>query len=378
MKRIRILHVTKAFFPAIGGIEQVVSQIAGGLKQNVSSYILTTRGFFEKSKETINGVFVRRTLSLCTLFSMPLPLLYPFWFWYYARKVDIVDYHYPFPLIDLLITLYFPKKTQLVIHWHAEIVAQKKLARLLSPFLRYTLKRANKIVVASSAYTQYSEKLTPFADKCEIIPYGIDIDFWKNVNTNEKEKIRNIQQQYGQFILAVGRLVPYKGFDVLLKSITPGMKLVIIGAGPLEKNLKKMMQDLQLSAQVFFLGKLPDDELKCYFHACYLFAFPSVTENEAFGMVQLEAMACAKPIVNTLLHSAVTFVARPGKEAISVKPGSPSALNHAFLQLFNDDALATSLGSNGFVRVNQEFSNQAFCDKTYALYQHVSENGAQH
>jgi glycosyltransferase involved in cell wall biosynthesis len=366
-KRLRVLHVSKAFFPVMGGIEQVIYQITTGLKYKVNSFVLTTRTWGGISRNKIDGIFVRRSLALMTLFSMPIALAYPFWFWAYARKVDVVDYHYPFPLIDVLIAIYFPKKTKLIVHWHSDIVAQKRLAKLLKPFFLHTLKRADKIIVATPIHVTSSLLLSDFADKCEVIPFGIDVDYWQNKTSDEILQIEKINQEYGKFILAVGRLVPYKGFEVLLQALKPDMKLVIIGTGKLEQILKKQAKELNSDRQVFFIGKQSLESLKCYLHACTVLAFPSVSENEAFGMVQLEAMACAKPIVNTALNSAVPWVARNQQEAITVTPRDIPALSSALQQLLTDDGLAHRLGEQGLLRVKQTFSVAQFQDKTYQV-----------
>ncbi len=371
MKRLRVLHVCKTYLPAMGGIEQVVSQITTGLKDKITFFILTTRDFSDKGKERINGIFIRRSLALCKIFSMPIALFYPFWFWAYARKVDIVDYHYPFPLIDFLITVYFPKTTKLVIHFHSEIIAQKNIAKFLMPFFNHSLKRADKIVVAAQSFITNSEKLKSYESKCEVIPFGIDAHFWKTILPQEQQHILQLKQQYGKFILAVGRLVPYKGFDILLKAISNNMKVVIIGTGPLEQKLKQIAAHLNIEAQVYFLGYQSTQALKCYLHACYLFVFSSVSENEAFGMVQLEAMACQKPIINTLLKSAVPEVARNAHEAISVKPRDSLALRQAINQLLNNEQQARLLGENGFNRVQAVYSKEQFIHKTYFLYQNI-------
>lgn len=375
MKPMKVLHVSKAFFPLMGGIEQVVYQIASGLKQSVNFIVLTTRNSKGKPYEIMDGITIRRTLAICELFSMPIALLYPFWFWYYARKVDVVDYHYPFPMIDFLVSIYFPKKTKLVVHWHSEIVAQKKIAKFLQPFFHRTLKKADKIIVATPIHLKESKLLQPFVDKCEVIPFGINVDFWQHKTAQEKTQIAHIVDEHGQFILAIGRLVPYKGFEVLLRALKPGMKLIIIGTGVLEEKLKNLSQALQLTQQVIFLGSQSSAQLKNYLNACYLLAFPSVTTNEAFGMVQLEAMACAKPIVNTLLDSAVPWVARNEIEALSVKPNDVIALSQALQHLLQDKALAKQLGENGLKRVRDLFSQTVFCEKTFQIYQQAVHCG---
>ena len=112
-------------------------------------------------------------------------------------------------------------------------------------------------------------------------------------------------------ILAIGRLVPYKGFASLLQALR-GLagEAVIIGEGPLLQDLRKLALELGVSDRVTFKGRLEPGEIKTHLHAARVLAFPSTTAAEAFGLVQLEAMASGLPIVNTTLPTAVPKIAR--------------------------------------------------------------------
>ena len=104
-------------------------------------------------------------------------------------------------------------------------------------------------------------------------------------------------------------------------------------------------------------------------HAARLFVLPSIGDNEAFGIVQLEAMACGKAIVNTRLATGVPWVARDGAEARTVSPGSTAELAAAIRQLLDDGDGAAELGRRGRARVAELFERACFLAKTLAAYE---------
>ena len=369
----KILHAYKVYLPLSGGIVHVIEHIVSGLNDEFKQLILVaTQHIGIGSSSFYQGTQVKRVFSLGNLLSMPLALSYPFHFWIQARRADIVHFHYPFPLVDLAVACYFPRNTALIVHWHAEITAQKRIARWLRIFTHRCLQRADTIIVSSPTIITASRWLKPYVDKCQVIPYGIKSDHFSQLSASERLEIAKLKRQYPRLVLAVGRLVAYKGFSVLLHAIKViDAQLIIIGEGVLAQHLQTQITDLGLQERVWLKGGVDNTKLKCFYHACRVFAFPSETEAEAFGLVQLEAMLCAKPIVNTQLRSSVPWVARDKKEGLTVPPHDSKAFAKAIECLLNDNTLATRLGNAGFKRVHQHFTQTLFLQRIEQLYKEL-------
>ncbi len=323
------------------------------------------------SQETVNGVKVTRASSYGIYFSMPISLDFFVKFWRMARTSDIIQLHAPFPLSDFACLL-FARKKKIVLWWHSDIVKQKKIMFFYGPILNRLIRRVDRIVVATQGHIDSSEYIKPLEYKCVIIPYGIRVEEYdchkmepilstKLVDTNAKK------------VLFAGRLVYYKGVDVLLDaiSLTHGAELFISGDGALEGTLKEQAESLGIQNRVHFLGKLSDDELKSAFSDCDLFVLPSVQNSEAFGIVQLEAMISKKPVINTSLPTGVPHVSLDSHTGLTVKPGDAGALAKAIQALVDDDGLRQEMGIRAERRVREVFDLKYTINQLFALYQDV-------
>jgi rhamnosyl/mannosyltransferase len=170
-------------------------------------------------------------------------------------------------------------------------------------------------------------------------------------------------------VLFVGRLVPYKGVDVLLRAL-PGLDAdaVIVGSGPLEGDLRRLADRLGVACRTHFLGEVADEELLALYHASDVVVLPSVASNEAFGVVQLEAMACDKPVVSTDLPTGVPWVNRDGETGLVVPPGDADALHAALARLVEDPRLRQKLGRQGGRRLHDEFTVERMVERVVRLY----------
>jgi len=173
-------------------------------------------------------------------------------------------------------------------------------------------------------------------------------------------------------VLAVGRLVYYKGFEVLIEAMAKvDGRLLLIGDGPLRAKLEGLAAALGIADRVVFLGALQNRETVPFYHAADVFALPSIARSEAFGIVQIEAMAAGTPVVNTALDSGVPFVSRHEVTGLTVPPRDPDALSAALNRLLQDDQLRAGYGKAARLRARTHFSLEAMTSQTRRIYESV-------
>jgi rhamnosyl/mannosyltransferase len=214
--------------------------------------------------------------------------------------------------------------------------------------------------------------------KCKVVPLGIDTQRFADAGSRLKSEIEKLRSVFGpQFVLFVGRLRYYKGVQFLIQAMQQVQApLVVIGAGPMESDLKAMAANYGVSEKVQFLGEVSDDDLVAFFHACTLLALPSIFKSEAYGLVQLEAHACGKPVVSTRLGTGVEFVNMDGKTGLLVPPADSKALADAIKQLLSDPGRIQRMGDFARKRAQTEFDLEQMFDKIDAVYEQVIANGS--
>lgn len=372
MRKLKILEVNKAYFPHIGGIETLVKQYSEELGQfdtQVRTLVCCdNRG--GSIRERVNGVPVIRAANFGTYFSCPISTQFVIQFRRLSQKADVIHIHMPFPLADFAMLL-SGFKGKVVLSWHSDIVKQKKLLTLYKPLLKYLLNRADMIFVATEGHIDGSDFLPEYREKCRILPYGITVEDYLNID-RKPILTEKLTDKNSVKVFFTGRLVYYKGVDVLLKAfrLVNGCELFIAGTGELEAELKAYAKEHNMEDKVHFLGFLPDDELKQAYADCDIFVLPSVAKSEAFGIVQLEAMVCGKPVINTLLPSGVPHVSIHKKTGLTVPPSDFESLSAAILALARNRELREEYGKNAADRVMENFNEK---DVIRKLYEYLSE-----
>lgn len=376
MKKLKVLEVNKAYFPHIGGIETLVKQYSEELGQFGAQVrtLVCRDGKGSTIREKVNGVPVIRSGSMGTYFSCPLSLHFIREFRRMTKKADVIHIHLPFPLADLALLL-SGYKGKVAVSWHSDIVKQKKLLFFYKPLLKYLLNRADMIFTATEGHINGSDFLPEYREKCRILPYGITVEDYLGI---ERKPVltEKLTDKNSVKIFFTGRLVYYKGVDILLKAFAKvkNCELFIAGTGELESDLKAYAESHNLSDKVHFLGFLPDDELKQAYADCDIFVLPSVAKSEAFGIVQLEAMVYGKPVINTSLPSGVPYVSIDGETGLTVPPSDAKALAKAITRLAEDKTLRGKLGKNAAVRVRGSFNEK---DVIRRLYDYLAEEAAE-
>lgn len=373
MKHLKIMQVSRMYYPVHGGIERVVQDIAEGLKDNTDMTVLTCQNRGHGTVEEIHGVTVHRCSSLGTVCSLPLSFSFLSEFKRLSKEQDIIHIHMPFPLADLACLL-SGYKGKVVVWWHSDVVRQKKLMFFYRPIMERFLKRVDAIVVATEGHISGSSYLGDYKDKCHVIPFGVD----KTVLQRADEYLAHRGELNKELIfLFVGRLVYYKGCSVLLEAFSKlqGGILHIVGDGPLKHELEQQADMLGIHSRVYFTGSLPHEELYREFAECDVFVLPSVAKSEAFGIVQIEAMAYNKPVINTNLPSGVPYVSLDKITGLTVEPRDAEGLAGAMRWMMDHPEERIRLGSNAGKRAREYYSIDYMLEQVDALYQMIGQEG---
>jgi glycosyltransferase involved in cell wall biosynthesis len=353
----KILHVNKYYSPWIGGIERIVEDLSNNLQAShkVTTLVCNTAGK-PTTIDQVGNVEVERAHTWFTLLRLPISTTFFSLFKKHAANADLFLIHHPFPL-GFLAYLLFGEKKPLVVFYHSDVVKQTFTAALLAPLFKSTLKHASQIIVTSNELKQNSSLLTDFQDKTTVIPLWINNETLIKPISIESPLFTNHNPNL-PLILAVGRLVSYKGYDVLLQAMrnVSNAQLLIIGEGRETNSLKELIEQHNLNDRVFVIP--PVAHLAPFYHSADIFVLPSVTPAEAFGLTQLEAMTCGVPVINTSLPTAVPTVSLDKKTGLTVEPGNADELARALQTLIDNPSLRELYGNAGKERARTHFSKQ--------------------
>jgi rhamnosyl/mannosyltransferase len=370
---IRVLTFGRFADDNFGGLERYVFELGRALEVEVSFVnIVAHRGAPPDVPMACETVYARPLAGLggtpvCP--TMPWHALRRHW----RQPFDIVHLQFPAdPMAHLAYEL-LPRSVKRVIGWHSDIVRQQNLLKLYRPFLNHSLRAADAIIAATPAHVSSSEQLSPVREtaKFRVVPYGFDLSRYEQ-RPALADQIR--RRCAGKFLVfALGRHVYYKGFEFLIRALAslPGAALALGGQGPLTPELERIAREAGVAERVHFVGRIPDNELPAWYHACDAFCLPSVEPAEAFGIVQVEAMACGKPVVCCQLGNGVNWVNLDGETGFAVPPADPAALAGALARLQQDATLRARLGQAGRRRAFSVFSSSAMAQATLAVYREV-------
>lgn len=370
-----VLHVGKYYAPYRGGIETVVEQLCRGLvRRGLRVTALVSNDATRTERETLDGVEVIRLGRSGELASQPLNLgLVP------ALKTlsfDVLHFHTPNPL-GALALLAARRSEPIVITHHSDIVRQRLLGTPATFAQSLLYERAAALVAATPRHIEYSRLLGKFSDRSHVIHFPIDAAPYAAAEAAWDPELPEAWRAK-KLVLFVGRLVYYKGVEVLLDAmkLVDDAVLAIVGVGPLEPQLRERAARLGLLEQVRFLGGISEERLRSLYKVARFLVLPSVAPSEAFGMVQLEAMAAARPVISTNLRSGVPYVNQHGTTGLVVPPSDANALARAMRDLLGDEAYADSLGRNAQRRVLEEFDVDRVVEAHAELYASLARGAA--
>jgi len=355
----KVLQIGKYYPPVKGGMESVLrEQCLGLLAAGCRVTALVAASDPEDRVEALDaggrGRLVRCGAAT-VLASQPITpsLLHHLRLDVQREPPAAVILHGPNPLAAamlLAVRRCLPPRCALTVWHHADVARQRLGRRLVRPWTDALLRACDGVAVSSAALRDGSRELASVRDRVHVIPFGVDASRWDPA----------ARRDGGRFLFA-GRLVYYKGLDLLLDAVarTPGAALDVVGDGPLAARLRSRVRDEGLADRVRLLGELSDAELDRLLATCRALVLPSDHGSETFGVVQLEAMAAGVPVVWTSLPTGAAGVGVPDVTGLRVPPGDGDALAAALARLHAEPALARALGDAGRRRVETEFDRGA-------------------
>ena len=366
----RVLHFYKTYYPdTVGGIEQVIRQMCVSTgKLGVVNQVLTLTRENDNFAFEFEGHQVRRVpldfeiASNAVAFGAFRQLAR------LARECDVVHYHFPWPFMDLAHFISRINKP-CVVTYHSDIVRQKQLLRLYQPLKHRFLGSVDAIVATSPNYLASSHVLARYSDKIRMITYGLDKTLYP---LPEAERMARWRERIGpRFFLFVGVLRYYKGLHTLLDAMAGSdYPVVIVGAGPIELELKAQAERLGLK-HVTFVGPVGEEDKIALLTLCHAVVFPSHLRSEAFGISLLEAAMYGKPMISCEIGTGTSYINLDGETGLVVPPDDAPAFGAAMRTLWDDPALALAMGRRAEARYQALFTSERMAANYTALYQDV-------
>ena len=366
----RILHFYKTYYPdSVGGIEQVIRQMCVGTgRLGVTNQVLSLSRETDLRPFEFEGHMVHRVPQNFELASNAVSLQAITELARMAHDADVVHYHFPWPFMDLAHFLARVNKPS-VVTYHSDIVRQKALLRLYQPLQNRFLQSVDAIVATSPNYMGSSTVLDRYREKTRVITFGLDKSSYPEP---DQARLDHWRAKVGpKFFLFVGVLRYYKGLHILLDAVAgTDYPVVIVGAGPIEQELKAHAERLGLK-NVMFVGKVDDLDKVALLKLCYAVSFPSHLRSEAFGISLLEGAMFGKPMISSEIGTGTTYINIHQQTGLVVPPSDHEALREAMRTLWDDPQLASEMGRRAEARYWQLFTSEQMADGSVSLYQEL-------
>lgn len=370
-----ILHFYKRAMPhSIGGAERIIHELAAGAAARGHRVDVIALG--ESVEEcNVDGYTVHFCPTLFEIASTPVSLSAPRKFRELARRADVINYHYPWPFMDVVHFLTGVTKPT-VVTYHSDIVRQRFAGMLYAPLRGAFLNSVDVIVATSPNYRSTSATLQNHLEHVEVIPLGVADTARKGT---APEKLEHWRARFGErFFLFVGALRYYKGLHTLVEAAQgTGIPIVIAGCGPTEGELQRQVKHLKVD-NVHFIGQISEDDKAALLTLCCGVVFPSHLRAEAFGVTLLEGAMYAKPLISSEIGTGTSYVNIDGETGIVVAPNNPAACRTALERIWNNPTIAVQQGQRARARYEALFTNDRMCHAYLQIYQRLVEESNAH
>lgn len=374
---VKILVVGKFYPPVLGGIETHIRDLARTIGDKHELTLLVHNQGPETVEERVDGVRLIRAGTLFSALNQPVsPAMLNL-----VNEIehDVVHLHAPNAWATLALLL-ARRRRPLIISHHADIIGREPVRSLVMIGYRHLARRAETVIVSQPNNFTCSHDLRGLLITPTVIPYFVEPSPFAEEPGFIREAMEMRSARFGSHPLAIflGRLVPYKGADRMIEALamTPDLRLLIVGDGPLRKSLQAQAARAGLEDRLFITGRCDERTKNLWLAASDFMVLPSVTIAEAFGIVQVEAMLWGKPVVASDLPSGVPQVGEDGVTSLVVRPNDPAALANAMLRLAADPELRATMGEAGRRRALNLYNEARFTRTFLDLYQRIVNRGA--
>ena len=368
MKALRVLQLGK-FYPVRGGVEKVMYDLMLGLSaEGIDCDMLCAAG---EGRGGVTQLNPHARLTACPAWAKVAATMISPSLVVTLRKVcrnyDIIHVHHPDPMACLALFL-SGYRGKVVLHWHSDIQKQKLLLRFYRPLQDWLVRRADCIVGTTPVYLAESPYLKEVQAKTRCIPIGID------PMCPDAAAVETFRAAYPgrKIVFSLGRLVPYKGYRHLVEAarfLDDSYVVLIGGTGSLHDELQAQIDNLGLHGRVKLLGHVSDADLPACYGACRVFCLSSVQKTEAFGIVQIEAMSCGRPVVATRIPgSGVSWVNAEGVSGINVEPCRPKELAAAIRAVCDDEETYSRYAEGAKRRYEETFTKKQMIESCVKMY----------
>ncbi|MCO6187956.1 glycosyltransferase [Rhizobium sp. L1K21] len=362
----RVLHVYKTYLPEnFTGVAKVIHEIAEPLSfKGVHSDVLVTGEQESGEPIKIGHHYVhvaKRDLHIAsTSFSLSIFAMYR----KLSQSADVIHYHFPWPMMDVLDLTIRPDKP-IVVTYHSDIVKQQRILPFYKPLMHAFLSRASSIVATSQNYLESSPTLERFKNKVEVIPLGLS-----ERKPVETERVDMWRSRLGEgFFLFVGANRYYKGLGFLLEAARKtNFPVVIAGFGFSDYEVQE-----NIPPNVKVVGSVSEEDKEALLDLCGTFVFPSHLRSEAFGLALLEAARAGKPMISCEIGTGTSYINRDGETGFVITPANSEALAEAMTKIYANHDLQRNFGAAARRRYESHFHNSLSEAKYLKLYERLAK-----
>lgn len=367
----RVVHVYNDVFPPVaGGIEKHIDLIRRSLPDISTDVLVCARARHGSRRSSGTGIEVRVAELGPRVWSVPIAPGFPA----SLRRIraDVVHLHMPNPLGELSVLA--DRKRPLVCSYHADVVRQARATLVYRPLVHACLGRAAEIIVGSRRLADTSPFLGSHARRATILPYFVDTGRYTVDGVPAADRARLQSRYRAPIVLAVARLVYYKGLDVLIEAARSlRASVVIVGDGPLAGRLRQLAAGV---ANVHLVGRLSEADLLAHLSVADCFVLPSTSRAESFGLATLEAQAMGVPAVVTDVGTGTVDAISPGETGLVVPPGDPRALAEAIDAILANPERRRTMGARARELAVARHSAAAAAERLEAIYTRVAAGAA--